>query len=134
MEIRPISTSPEALRKYQLLFERCFPTAFHLKSGYPEWLYKDNPAGSVIGCDAWIDGRLASHYACIAVDASVFGQPKKFMLSLNTATDPDFQRKGLFTKLAAETYVRAQIWGWLQFTASQMPTRRQASSEKWALN
>lgn len=111
MEIRPISTAPDALHKYQLLFERCFPTASHLKSRYLEWLYNDNPAGKVIGCDAWVDERLAAHYACIPVDATVFGQSKKVMLSLNTATDPDFQGKALFTKLADETYARGTDMG-----------------------
>ena len=104
LDIRPAGTAPELLRHYQSIFTKCFPHATHLTAGYLEWLYASNPAGSVIGLDAWDGDRLAAHYACIPVRAVIDGQACTVMLSLNTATDPDYQGRGLFTKLADGTY------------------------------
>lgn len=111
MDIRPSGTTPDLLRHYQQIFARCFPQATHLDVNYLRWLYADNPAGPVIGLDAWDGERLAAHYACIPANAIVDGTPCKVMLSLNTATDPDFQGRGLFTKLADGTYAAGAVQG-----------------------
>ncbi|MEH6418234.1 GNAT family N-acetyltransferase [Pseudomonas sp. CGJS7] len=104
MEIRPVSSDAKALAGYEQLFRACFPGATHLNAQYLEWLYARNPAGAVIGCDAWEGDRLAAHYVCVPVQAFVDGRSVRVMLSLNTATHPDFQGKGLFTRLADATY------------------------------
>lgn len=104
MEIRAVSCDAETLASYESLFRSCFPNASHLNVAYLEWLYAGNPAGHVIGCDAWEGDTLAAHYACVPVDAKIGGRPARVMLSLNTATHPDFQGKGLFTRLADATY------------------------------
>ncbi len=104
MDIRPAGTTPELLRHYQSIFAKCFPQATHLDAAYLDWLYVQNPAGPVIGLDAWDGDRLAAHYACIPAAAIIDGHACRVMLSLNTATDPDYQGKGLFTKLAEGTY------------------------------
>lgn len=111
MDIRPAGTRSELLLQYQRIFSRCFPQATHLHAGYLEWLYAGNPVGSVIGLDAWDGDRLAAHYACIPVSASINGEICKVMLSLNTATDPDYQGRGLFTKLADGTYAAGAAQG-----------------------
>lgn len=104
MEIRAVDIGGDALSAYERLFRRCFPGASRLNVDYLEWLYARNPAGSVIGCDAWEGDLLAAHYVCVPVDAVVSGRPLRVMLSLNTATHPDFQGRGLFTRLANATY------------------------------
>lgn len=111
MEIRPVTTDPSALLRYEGLFRQCFPAASHLNARYLNWLYALNPAGQVIGCDAWLGGTLAAHYVGVPVDAAVNGSKVKVLLSLNTATHPDFQGKGLFTRLAEGTYERAAGFG-----------------------
>ena len=111
MDIRPAGTTPELLRHYQSIFATCFPQATHLDAAYLQWLYVNNPAGPVIGLDAWDGDRIAAHYACIPVAAIVGGQACRVMLSLNTATHPDYQGKGLFTKLAEGTYVAGAVQG-----------------------
>ncbi|WP_312318570.1 GNAT family N-acetyltransferase [Stenotrophomonas sp.] len=111
MDIRPSGTTPELLRHYQSIFAKCFPQATHLDVNYLEWLYARNPAGPVIGLDAWDGERLAAHYACIPAAAIVGGVACKVMLSLNTATDPDYQGRGLFTKLADGTYAAGAAQG-----------------------
>lgn len=96
--------SDESLQKYAKLFSVCFPSAKHLTPEYLRWLYRDNPCGQVVGMDAYVDRDLVAHYACIPSEIELRGTPAKSLLSLNTATHPDYQGKGLFTKLAAMTY------------------------------
>lgn len=93
-----------SILKYIGLFATCFPGATHYSMDYLSWLYRDNPAGNVVGFDAWDGDVLAAHYACVPVRLRVEGRDCRGLLSLNTATHPDYQGKGLFTKLAAATY------------------------------
>jgi GNAT superfamily N-acetyltransferase len=103
-EFRHVDPTLDSLNAYAQLFGVCFPNADHLNISYLKWLYVDNPDGVVVGFDAFDNGRLAAHYACIPVKLNLFGQLCKGLLSLNTATHPSYQGKGLFTKLASKTY------------------------------
>jgi len=93
-----------ALQRYATLFRICFPNASHLTPAYLRWLYHDNPCGHVVGMDALVDGVLAAHYVCIPAVINLQGVEARALLSLNTATHPSYQGKGLFTKLAELTY------------------------------
>lgn len=104
MEFRRVEVNVESLNTYGSLFAECFPGATHLDSRYLAWLYRDNPVGRVVGFDAWEGDELAAHYVCIPVDLQVHRRPVRGLLSLNTATRPAFQGKGLFTKLAELCY------------------------------
>jgi GNAT superfamily N-acetyltransferase len=109
----PAQPDPAILVKYAALLGRVFnnPTRFNL--AYLQWLYADNPAGGVVGTDAWADdGTLAAHYATVPVAYNWAGQHLQGLLSLNTATDAAHQGKGLFTKLAAATYDAATSAGY----------------------
>jgi len=97
-------STPAALASYAELFRACFSHATHLTPEYLHWLYAQNPAGTVIGMDAMEGDRLAAHYVCVPADVWLFGEKRRALLSLNTATHPDFQGKGLFTALAKKTY------------------------------
>lgn len=99
------------LNDYQDLFLRAFPDAKHLNVEYLKWLYLDNPNGNVQGFDAFLDGLLVGHYACIPVLCEIKGTKQKGLLSLNTATHPLHQGKGLFTRLAQMTYDHATADG-----------------------
>jgi len=101
---QPVKTDDESLAHYASLLKTCFPTAPHLTPSYLKWLYVGNPCGTVIGMDAVSDGVLAAHYACVPTRISLEGKEVAALLSLNTATHPDFRGKGLFTKLADATY------------------------------
>lgn len=111
MELRQSETNPVMLAKYEALFAECFPSASHLNASYLAWLYRDNPAGTVVGFDAWEGDALAAHYVCIPANAILNGKPARLLLSLNTATAPAFQGKGLFTRLAEATYQHAASQG-----------------------
>jgi GNAT superfamily N-acetyltransferase len=101
---RPVETSETSLQRYASLFSACFPGASHLSVDYLRWLYTSNPCGRVVGMDAMVHDVLAAHYVCIPVDLWHFGTKERALLSLNTATHPSYQGKGLFTKLAEQTY------------------------------
>jgi GNAT superfamily N-acetyltransferase len=104
MNFAPIRTDDAALAQYGALFKACFPMTDKFTPRYLAWLYVDNPDGKAVGYDAWDGERLAAHYVCIPARAWVEGLEVPVLLSLNTATHPDYQGKGLFTKLAAMTF------------------------------
>lgn len=104
MEFVPAAADATRLGLYALLMQACFPGAVKFGVPYLQWLYQANPDGHVVGYDAFEGDVLAAHYACIPAMALVEGAQVKVLLSLNTATHPQFQGKGLFTQLAAKTY------------------------------
>ncbi|MHA4867750.1 GNAT family N-acetyltransferase [Duganella sp. PWIR1] len=108
----PVRCDDAALALYGQLFAACFPGTEKFTPAYLRWLYADNPDGGVAGYDAWDGERLAAHYVCVPGMATVGGQEVRVLLSLNTATHPDYQGKGLFTKLAALTYDSAREQGY----------------------
>lgn len=89
---------------YCALFASCFPGSDKFTPAYLDWLYTANPDGAAVGYDAWDGERLAAHYVCVPARARVNGADVRLLLSLNTATHPDYQGKGLFTKLADLSY------------------------------
>ena len=104
MQFRPIGTAPGTLAQYCALFQACFPGNDKFTPAYVDWLYRANPDGPALGYDAWEGERLAAHYVCVPARARLDGVDARVLLSLNTATHPDFQGKGLFTRLAALSY------------------------------
>lgn len=111
MEIRPVQTDDEALSAHAALFMACFPPSARLEPRYLDWLYRLNPAGLVQGFDAWDEGRLVATYVCVPAPIMLRGQKVRALLSLNTATAPSHQGRGLFTRLASMTYEAAASAG-----------------------
>ena len=106
---RPLETDAASLEAYRALFGA---TLDSFESDYLRWLYCDNPVGEAVGFNAYAGGELAAHYGTIPVTATIEGVRAKGLLSLNTATHPTHQGKGLFTKLAEQTYARAHELGY----------------------
>jgi len=111
IEIKPSGTAPEQLAAYSQLLGRVFGPLPKFKVSALEWLYRDNPEGPVVGADAWSGDTLAAHYVTIPMRTRVQGGSVRGLLSLNTATAPEFQGKGLFTALADATYAAAREQG-----------------------
>ena len=111
MEFRAAGFNSQQLMLYVSLMKACFPGASKYDLKYFEWLYAANPDGPVLGFDAYENGRLAAHYACVPALATVDGREVRVLLSLNTATLAQFQGQGLFTKLARMTYEAAAAKG-----------------------
>lgn len=101
-----------SIEDYILLFEKSYGAKSKLTAKYLRWLYQENPHGTAVGIDAFLDGKLAAHYVTIPRLYRVSGELIPAVLSVNTATHPDHQRRGLFTKLASATYERAEKQGY----------------------
>lgn len=111
MNFSKVGVSEEKLRLYSQFLSSCFPLAKIFNEEYLKWLYRDNPAGHVLGFDAWSGGELVAHYVCIPTTLNIEGEEISALLSLNTATAPSHQGKGLFTRLANKTYELAKGQG-----------------------
>lgn len=107
----PVVLSPRHLTEYSSLLSQVFGAKSRFSVASLDWLYAQNPDGSVIGFNAYDDNFLAAHYVCIPSLISVNGVRQKSLLSLNTATHKNYQGKGLFTKLANLTYEYASSLG-----------------------
>ncbi len=105
---RQLATDDAAIAAYRELLG---VTSASLTTEYLRWLYRENPAGEAVGFDAYAGEVLAAHYATIPVEAMIEGRRARGLLSLNTATHPTHQGKGLFTRLADQTYARAHERG-----------------------
>jgi GNAT superfamily N-acetyltransferase len=108
LKFSQVRTDDGSLEAYSSLLRTTFPhAAARFSDRYLDWLYRRNPEGAIVGFDAWDGGRLAAHYVCMPIAASVGGREVRALLSLNTATHPEYQGRGLFTKLANRTYADA---------------------------
>lgn len=107
----PMQYDGSTLTRYVGLFGHAFPKRAGFSVAYLSWLYHLNPEGLAIGFDAWEGDELIAHYACIPCRVEFEGVPTRAMLSLNTATHPAHQGKGLFTQLAYLTYEAAAAQG-----------------------
>jgi GNAT superfamily N-acetyltransferase len=103
LEIRPAEVSTERLADYASLLNATFGgNKFNMNA--LAWRYRDNPMGRIVGVDAWDGDRLAAHYITCPMQAKIEGRVVRGLLSMNTATHPDYQGQGLFTRLAATAY------------------------------
>ena len=97
---------------YTALFKISYGHSNKLSKAYLRWLYEENPHGRAVGFDAYLDGELAAHYVTIPRIYRMDGEDVLGLLSVNTATHPNHQRRGLFTRLAAATYEHAAAHGY----------------------
>jgi GNAT superfamily N-acetyltransferase len=111
-DLRPVDASDQGLVPVVQLLAGVFPDAKHFTADVLRWQYKLNPIGEAMGFNAWHGEELAGHYVTIPMQATVNGKLEKGLLSLNTATSPAHQGKGLFTKLANATYAHAADAGY----------------------
>ena len=115
MKIAPLQLDAAGIKRYSKLLRTCFPAKSSKAGKFSEssliWLYTKNPEGLAIGFDAFDDGQLVAHYVCIPTTITGADGPVKALLSLNTATAPQYQGKGLFTQLARATFAVATQQG-----------------------
>ena len=111
IQIQAMRHDSPALAQYVGLFEKAFPKNARFTVAYLDWLYNANPDGLAIGFNAWAGDTLVAHYVCIPTCVEIHGTVVRAMLSLNTATHPAHQGKGLFTRLANATYDSAAAMG-----------------------
>lgn len=108
----PLDNAQEEIRKESALLKLVFGKK-HFTEKFLQWEYIDNPDGKAVGFNAYSStGKLAGHYVTQPMSGFLFGKEAKGLLSLNTATHPDHQGKGLFTELAQRTYDHAKELGY----------------------
>lgn len=111
-QIAQTSTGSEAIGGYSRLLGTVFEKPDLFTEAYLNWQYNENPDGHIVGFNAFAGGTLAAHYAAQPILASMQGGLKRGLLSLNTATHPGHQGKGLFVQLANRTYEYAATNGY----------------------
>lgn len=85
-----------------------------LNERYFDWQFLENPAGKAIGyCAVPTESRsfCAGIYAVIPITVLVQGQRQEFSTSLYTMTHPGYYRRGIFGRLAKETYKKCSEMG-----------------------
>ena len=112
LTVRPAGVEPRQLDAYAKLLGEVFAAPEKFSPEAVAWRYRDNPAGQVVGADAWDGETLAAHYVTCPTEAVIDGKVAKGLLSLNTATHPDYQGRGLFTKLAEAAYAQGAAAGY----------------------
>lgn len=111
LDFRPVVNRPDEIAAISGLFQTVWPEHPVSRPDCLDWLYFQNPRGNIIGFNAWHGNTLAAHYVVAPIAAEYRGKLVPAALSLNTATHPDYQRRGLFVKLASATYARARDMG-----------------------
>jgi len=83
-----------------------YSTGDIIDSSYLNWQYHQNPSGKpyLFISRTEKENKLVGQYLIIPIIYNFFNKPVKGTLSLNTLTHPDFQGKGLFTKMAIKSY------------------------------
>ena len=99
LQIKPVSQS--SVLDYADLLAQSF-RGFKPSVEYLRWLYFENPRGYVRGFDAFDGQKIVAHYVCVPIKIS--GYKNDSLLSLNTATHPNYQGRGLFSALASKTF------------------------------
>jgi GNAT superfamily N-acetyltransferase len=100
LDVRPFASSDAS--RVADLFTACFGVPTDV--GYVRWKYEANPAGEVVAYVAEAGDRLAGFYGVIPEPWSVGGADATVYQSMDTMTHPEFQRRGLFVRLASITY------------------------------
>jgi len=112
-KIEQIKYDKDSIKQYADFLVEVFQKPSLFTPEYIDWIYNQNPDGKTIGFNAFTqDGQLVAHYAAQPLQAMLYEKLTKGILSFNSATHPDYGRKGIFTKLAQATYDLAKSQGY----------------------
>ncbi len=100
----------DTLAAQETLLNQVFPDG-DLSYKYLDWLYRKSPDGPDIPSDYLESGKLLGHYTVIPQHWNFNGEIKLLALSLNTAVHEEARGKGLFVRLADESYSAAASQG-----------------------
>jgi len=101
-ELEIVKVSKENVGGLFEIFKACFNA--NVDRPYFEWKYFANPIGDAIAFMALDGERVAAFYGVIPEKYSVADKEVLVFQSMDTMTHPDYQRRGLFSKLANVTY------------------------------
>ena len=115
VELRPLDMSPSGIETTCELLRAVYPHAPYMTPRYLDSLYFGNPLGPTFGISAWLDRRLVAHYLMIPIKARIFGEEELGIWPFQLATHPEYQGKGLFSRIneAAMDECRERGFGYL---------------------
>jgi len=96
--------TPENLGRFTEIVDVCF--GLKVDEDYFKWKYFGNPVGGTVAFEARDGEKVAAFYGVIPEIYLINGEQVKIYQSMDTMTHPDYQRRGLFVKLANMTYDR----------------------------
>ena len=102
------------IRGCSALLAENFNSHKFFSEGYLNWLYFQNPLGKVLGYNAWNDREIVAHYATIPIRTLRNGKTEKSLLSVNSVTDSNYRKQGLFNELAKILMIERQKMAILQ--------------------
>ncbi len=112
-DIKPLDLSPKGIEICAELLSLVYSRSDQAsEEKYLNWEYNLNPIGKAVGYNAWYNNQLAAHYVTQPIIMLINGKEVRGLLSINTATHPEHQRKKLFTTLADATYQHAKNLGY----------------------
>lgn len=100
MEYRKVSL--DNLSRLSEMFKLCLNR--DVDESYFLWKYKNNPSGEVVAFEAVEGDVIAAFYGVIPEIYLINGREYIVYQSMDTMTHPNFQKRGLFIKLAQMTY------------------------------
>lgn len=115
MEIRNYTSGDEVhiLDLFRLSFNR------EMAMSYWNWRFRDNPFTNDIMIHLmWDEDKLVGHYAICPIQMVIEGELVMTAFSMTTMTHPEYNGRGIFTKLASslyqelkEKYHYKMVWG-----------------------
>lgn len=84
------------------------PGGAHFNAPILNWQYNANPIGEALGLEAWEGDQLLSHCVVQPLVARLHGREVRGVMSMNAATHPSAEGKGLYFGLARELYAEAK--------------------------
>lgn len=95
----------DILELFNIVFDR------PLDEDFWRWRFLQNPFGESIIRLMFDDDKLVGHYALIPMPLWLRGSLIRACFSMTTMTHPDFQGRGIFTRLATDTYDSCKKYG-----------------------
>lgn len=85
IDFRPTVRSGEGLKEVQQLLNELFPKAKHLDQRYLDWAYYQNPLGSAVTANAYVDNNLVGHSAAQPIRARLFSKDEQGLMFIHAA-------------------------------------------------
>lgn len=111
LSLRPVDLDDTGLARLAEFLTGVFDRPELFTPDYLRWMYRENPAGPVIGTNAWDRDALAGHYAIIPIRSETAAGVHRSALSLNTAVGAPYRLQKLFQRLGEATYASAREQG-----------------------
>lgn len=101
--VKRIDVKEESLLEITRFLNEVFPKNDKFTLDYIRWQYAQNPLGTMVGFNAYDNGKIISHFAGLPIALNIFGQDRKGLLCINVSTNANYRGKKLYTILGNKT-------------------------------